>query len=263
MASLSKKTGAALNYSLADTPPAQLPKALENIAEDRDVVGLNFTLPHKTTAALLAKHKTAEVEAIGSSNMWARSARGFCAHNTDGPGFLGALAHRGVSVKNREIVVLGAGGAARGVTYACLTAGAQRVYVWNRTSSRAKDLCSIFPERVFALKAADELAPPSNAERIVINATSLGLKQEDALALSSLTEPLLPFLQGAIATDLVYSSQPETTLFLRLARDRNLKTIDSALSMLALQAVRAFNLWMGTRVGDRDALILLEPTLKP
>lgn len=263
MATLSKQTGAALNYSLAETSPDQLPGALEDIADDHDVIGLNFTLPHKTSAATLAKQKTAEVEAIGSSNMWARADRGFCAYNTDGPGFLGALAHRGVSVENREIIVLGAGGAARGVAYACLTAGAQRVYVWNRTASRAKDLCSISPEQIFALQAAEELAQPSRAKRIVINATSLGLKREDALALSSLAEPLLPFLQGAVATDLIYSSGQEPTPFLLLARDNNLMTIDCALAMLALQAVRAFNLWMGTQIGDREALTLLEPTLKP
>jgi len=262
MAALSKASGRSLDYSILDILPENLGRALEEICADPRVIGLNFTLPHKIEAARLSREREKNIPIIGSANMWARSEQGFCAYNTDGPGFVNALKHKSISLMNRDVITLGAGGAARGVSYACLMAKAKHVFVWNRSNPKAKSLSEMMPEKISVLDDPAELPESFELPPLIINATSLGLKGSDQGILEKIILPFEGLLPNAIATDLVYSTKKEQTPFLRIAELHGFRVVESALAMLALQAVEAFNLWLGQSFSSEEALKVLLPILE-
>ena len=262
MSALAKASGRSLDYSILDVLPENLAPTLEQICADPRVIGLNFTLPHKIEAARISEERAKNIPIIGSANMWARSEQGFCAYNTDGPGFINALKHKGISLMNRDVITLGAGGAARGVSYACLMAGAKHVFVWNRSNAKAKSLSEMIPGKISALDDLAKLPESFELPPLIINATSLGLKASDQGILDKIIMPFEGLLPNAIATDLVYSTSKERTPFLRIAEQHGFRVVESALAMLALQAVEAFNLWLGQSFSPEEALKVLLPILE-
>lgn len=224
----------------------------------RGYVGGNCTVPHKEAAYRLAEVTTDRARTMGAVNtLWFESGR-LHGDNTDGAGFLAHLSATqpdwpGVT---ETALVLGAGGAARGIVSALLEAGVPRVVLANRTLARAEALQALFGPKVTAVGWESLPASLPQAD-LLINTTSLGMQGQPALDIA--LDRLRP---SAIVADIVYV--PLVTPLLAQARARGHRTTDG-LGMLLHQAVPGFEHWFGRRPQVTDELreILVRDIQRP
>lgn len=203
------------------------------------IAGLNVTIPFKERALAAADTASDLARMAGAANLLIFEADGSIrADNTDGPGLLGAIAAQapGFDVSAAPVVILGAGGAARGAVAALLLAGAPQVRIVNRTLARAQELVAAFGDKTLAADEADLPWLLADAG-LVINATSLGLGGgEGPVAPLELTPT------DAVVVDMVY--KPLRTEFLQRAQALGRRTVDG-LEMLLRQAVPSFEAFYG------------------
>jgi shikimate dehydrogenase len=220
------------HYVALDVPPTGLAAALAAL-RGSSAWGANLTIPHKEAALALTDELSEEARAIGAVNTLVKREGRLVGLNTDGRGFNAALAEAGVEVAERDAVVLGAGGAGRAVAFALCEAGA-RVSVWNRSPERAAALA-----HDFRLRALDDdaLAGAVRTARLLVNATSVGLKAPED---SPLPAGVLP--RDGWVCDIVY--RPLETRLLREAKAAGLGTVDG-LGMLVHQGALALEAWTG------------------
>lgn len=199
--------------------------------------GLSVTVPFKAEALALAAEATARARLAGAANTLALCADGcLLADNTDGIGLVRDLTlNLGVNLAGKRILLLGAGGAARGVIGPLLAESPAALFVANRNGDRSAALASHFgmPGPLDG-GGFDEI---EGAWDIVINATSTGLHGDEL--------PLDPdcFASDALAYDMVYNVE---TPFMALARSLGARVHDG-LGMLVEQAAEQFMLWRGVR----------------
>ena len=232
-----RKLGIEGGYVIEAVPPDEFQDFVFRLAL-RGFVGANVTIPHKERVLALTK-PDARASAIGAANtLWFADGE-LCATNTDIEGFLSNLDAAAPGWDQaEEVLVLGAGGAARAAVFGLLERGIARVHLANRTRARADALADQFGDKVLpvAWEAFADLLPRA---KLLVNTTSLGMRGEAALDLDVGKLPL-----DAVVSDLVYV--PLDTPLLAAARGRGLKTADG-LGMLLHQAVRGFELWFGRR----------------
>lgn len=202
--------------------------------------GLNVTLPHKEAAFRLCRATSPRANAAGAVNTLVLGEQIF-GDNTDGAGLVRDVeVNEGYRLRGRRVLLLGAGGAARGVIEALLAAGVARLRIANRTAERARALAERFPGTSgggFAELAGDRFD-------VVVNATSAGL-QDAALPL-----PAGLLAEGVLAYEMVYGRD---TPFLAAARAVGARGRDG-LGMLVEQAAESFLVWRGVRPPTRDVL---------
>ena len=198
--------------------------------------GINVTLPHKEAVFARADPVTDRARIVGAANTLTFADGGIHADNTDGLGFVASL-RQGTPAwdPERPAVVLGAGGAARGIVAALRDAGVPRVIVANRTEARAQALADAF-DGVEAIGWAQAPGALGDAG-LLVNTTSLGMTGQPVLVL-----PLDDLAPGAVVTDIVYS--PLVTPLLADAAARGNPTVDG-LGMLLHQAAPGFAAWFG------------------
>ena len=169
------------------------------------------------------------------------------ADNTDAAGFMSHLRAcvPGFDARRAPVAVLGAGGAARGIIYAFLDAGAPEVRIFNRTRERADAVARHFGPRVKPHDWRDRV-DRSREVGVLVNATSLGMEHTAPLDM-----PLAQLDDACIVADLVYV--PLVTPLLAAARARGLPAVDG-LGMLLHQAVPGFEKWFGVRPEVTDEL---------
>jgi shikimate dehydrogenase len=220
------------------SPPEQGFRALVEGFRGGVVVGVNVTLPFKEEALALADVADGLSTAAGAANLLLFHPDGAIeARNTDGPGLLAAFAEQAADfdLTRKPVLILGAGGAARGAVAALLQAGVPEVRVINRTEARASALAAAFRDtRAFDWAATETALSDVGA---VINATSGGLSGQGALAFSFAGAP-----SDAVAMDMVY--KPILTPFLASAREHGCRTVDG-LAMLIGQAAPSFEALYG------------------
>lgn len=224
-----------------------LPQAVRGLAA-AGVVGFNATIPHKEALVPLMHSLDETAQLIGAVNTVSMDESGrMTGYNTDGYGFIAALAENGVpAVAGMRVVVLGAGGASRAVLVALLQGGVKELVVANRTVSRAEavlaPLKARFPGttcRVVPLGMED--LPLAGCD-LLVNTTSIGLYgvgAEDPFAMEHLVAALG---DHAAVMDAVYA--PGGTALIRAAKERGLKYADG-LAMLIHQGARAYTHWTG------------------
>jgi shikimate dehydrogenase len=199
--------------------------------------GGNVTVPHKEAAARAVDRRTDAVEATGACNTFWSEDGAVWGDNTDVDGFTAAARLLlGRSLADARVLLLGAGGSARAVAHACALHGAERVAVLNRSPDRARDLVRRFADRRTAFETVsspDELPGPFD---LAVNATSLGLKPDDALPLDPAAAPPLE-----AALDLVYSRTGDTA-WTRAMRVHGIPAADGT-EMLLQQGAAAFRRW--------------------
>ncbi len=227
------------SYERIALPPDELENFLSTL-DDRGFVGGNVTLPHKERAFALCAETTpmaARLEAVNTLWMEAGKLHG---DNTDVIGFLAALDEDvpGWGKVLEKVVVLGAGGAARGIVHALMSRGARRILVINRTRGRGEDLRSRFGASI-AFGEYSDLAGALAGADLLVNTTSLGMAGQPPLDID-----LAPLPDHAVVADIVYIPL-ETSLLLQAHR-RGLRT-SSGLGMLLHQAVPGFERWFGRR----------------
>ncbi|MBI4432821.1 MAG: shikimate dehydrogenase [Candidatus Omnitrophica bacterium] len=216
------------------------------------IKGLNITLPHKEDAINFVDEVPTDLDrCIGAINTVVNRDGRLLGYNTDVPGFLGALREElQFNPETKSILVLGAGGAARGVVFALAHAGADKIYIFNRTIERAHGLQGYlkthFPETEVKILHSPEHAKDEKIH-LLVNATSCGMRAEDPAAFD------LQFLKKEAAVyDLVYS--PTETLLLKKAREQGRRHANG-LGMLAGQAAISFGLWTGQKEGVRQIML--------
>jgi shikimate dehydrogenase len=231
-------------YEAWDTPPEDLRIAVERLRSG-DLMGANVTVPHKVEAMRLVDRPDALAERVGALNTIVHRNGLLEATNTDVTGILRALESAEVEVRGAEVLLIGAGGAARAVVVAMRHAGAARVVIANRTPERAAALAPLGGEdldlRYAPLDVADAtFRGAASRARIIVQSSSLGMRHgPDERANPVLAELMHP---GQVAFDLVYV--PEETPFLRAAAEAGARPV-GGLAMLVHQGAEAFRLWTG------------------
>lgn len=228
-------------------------------------LGLGVTAPYKQVVAGLVDEVEPDAQAIGAVNNVVRTDDGWLiGFNTDAPGFrVGAELTMGRSLESAAVVVVGAGGAAHAVVYACLVAGARSVVVANRTVNRAAALVDRFAQvgqgSLTALAPDDRSLSEVFADAdLAVNATTVGMIDPGA------TIPVDALRSDATVFDLVYVSA-ETPL-IAAARARSLRAANGS-EMLIAQAAIAFQRWTGVG-GMADVMraavapLLADPTVR-
>ena len=245
-AAFGRQAGIALRYEAIDVEPAGFAAALAAFAA-RGGSGANVTLPLKEAAFALCTEASERARRAGAVNTLVRGEDGtWRGDNTDGSGLVRDLTQRhGLDLRERRTLLLGAGGAARGVAPALLDAGIGELTIANRTSARADALADALgdPARVH-VRYLDDLAAQGEFD-LVVNATSAA--RGGAL-------PVLPMaLVGprSVAVDLSYGEA--AIPFLAWARAAGGRQAVDGLGMLVEQAADSFALWHGVRP-DTDAV---------
>jgi shikimate dehydrogenase len=205
--------------------------------------GVNVTLPHKEAAFAIADQSDAAAKAAGAANLLIFHAEGHMeARNTDMAGLRESIRERLGDLKGRTVVLLGAGGAARGAILAFNELAAARVHILNRHPDKAAMLAkALGPVAASQLDAGDLKDWPKVAGEadLLVNTTSAGMKGHPALALD-----LAGLKPSAAVLDIVYN--PLETALLKDAKARGHVVIDG-LGMLMHQGVPSFEAFFGVR----------------
>lgn len=229
------------------------PDFLENAVRGMKALGFrggNFTIPHKVAVISLLDGLSQAAELMGAVNCVHNVDGKLIGENTDGKGFVQSL-RTVTDPKGKDVVVLGAGGAARAIAVELGLSGAAHLTIVNRTESRGQELTDLLNQRV---KVAARFVPWQgqhaihDSANIVINATSIGLGDAHAR---------VPIVAASLRPEIVVADvifNPPQTVFLREAAERGCRTLDG-LGMLVNQGVIAFKIWTGE---DPDAEVMRE-----
>lgn len=216
--------------------------------------GFNCSIPHKVAVIDHLDGLGASAEIIGAVNTIVRHGDRLIGENTDGKGFVKALAEV-VDPAGKRVVLFGAGGAARAVAVELALAGAARIAVVNRGRARGEEVAALVAART---PAEAEYIPWDGTFRIpadtdiVVNATSVGLYPDVDATLDLHTETLRPEM---VVADGIHN--PPLTRLLRDAQARGCRTVDG-LGMLVNQGVIGVKLWTGV---DADASVMRKALL--
>jgi len=227
-----------LDYIARKIPLDDLENGLKQLREE-GFKGINITVPFKEQVWQLIDDKSDHAQRAGAVNTLTFNDDGtLYGDNTDGLGLCRDLAdNHQIILKNKRILLLGAGGAARGVIEPLLTYQPSQLVIANRTASKAEDLAKLYAD--FGPVSGGGYAELSGSFDLIINATAASLQGEvPPLADSILND-------GASCYDMMYSNTD--TAFISWAKQRGAaKTIDG-LGMLIEQAAEAFRLWRGVK----------------
>lgn len=204
--------------------------------------GFNVTIPHKTAIMPFLDDIDPLARAIGAVNTVVRENGGFTGYNTDGPGFVRALEEElDIAPSGERALLIGAGGAARGIYYSLVAAGCRRVDVCNRTPSKALNMIKGRPSGCeTAVLSLEEAERQLEAYTLIIQTTSIGMHPnvgEQPLELDRLKV-------GAAVCDIIYN--PLETAFLQQAKEMGART-QNGVGMFVYQGALAFEKWTGSR----------------
>jgi shikimate dehydrogenase len=228
-----------LRYELFEVHPDRLEGAISEFARAGGK-GLNITVPHKTAVTRLVDQLSERATAAGAVNTLAFQDGDIFGDNTDGAGLMRDLTgNLLVTIRDARILILGAGGATRGILGPLLAAQPGSVTIANRTLSKARELADRFSSsgNVSACRFGDVNA--SGQYTLVINATSAGLKGEAP------PYPVAAVTPDTLCYDLSYGSTP--TPFSQWATRQGAKRSVMGWGMLIEQAAESFHLWRGVR----------------
>jgi len=238
-AAFGRQAGIALEYTAIECAPEDFAEAVAAFAAQGGQ-GANVTLPHKQAAAELCSELSERARRAGAVNTLVRRGEAWFGDNTDGAGLVRDLTGRhGLDLRARRTLLIGAGGAARGVAPALIDAGIGDLYIVNRDAKKADALADLLgePGRVHA-RYFDDLRDLGNFE-LIVNATS-------AARGSGL--PTLPMSLVDSRTACVDLSYGEAAIpFLAWARAAGAHRSVDGLGMLVEQAAESFALWHGVR----------------
>lgn len=245
-AAFATQTAQQLHYKALDVAPDALNATLQRLP-DIGYRGVNITVPHKEAAWAYAKtygRLSQRAELAGAVNTLAWTTDGLLGDNTDGQGLLNDLQQRyKLNLAGKRILLLGAGGATRGVVLPLLSAKPSTLIIANRTANKAEALATAFmPHRAdcqLAACALDSLTTTTTgtAFDLVINATSASLSGE------AITLPAGTLSSDGFAYDMMYGKT--RTPFLAAQQAAGIKHLADGLGMLVEQAAVAFALWRG------------------
>ncbi len=215
-----------------------------------NVLGMNVTVPHKQHVLQALVETDSIAQAIGAVNTLVRTTKdgisGYKGYNTDILGLERELEDVGVSLKDKEIVLLGAGGAARAIAFLCVQKGASQVVILNRTISKANSIAvavnQYFNQSIVKAMDIKDYDKMALNDYIAIQTTSVGLhpNNDDVIICDD------QFYKNAAAgVDIIYN--PSTTKFMKLMHKHG-KPAYNGLKMLLYQGIAAYELWLNCTI---------------
>ena len=224
-----------------------------------EMAGFNFTVPHKEAVIPFLDEVDDWSTAAGAVNTIVNRNGKLTGHNTDGPGFLRALREAGsFSPHGKNVLVLGAGGAARGVVLALIRDAVGNLTIANRTLDRAQQLSRMARDNGLDAKAIsleeEGLAAAAASANLIVNCTTVGMSHGPDETGTPLPPALIP--ATALVYDLVYN--PLETPLLREAARAGAGTL-SGIYMLVYQGADSFKMWTGQ---DAPVAVMLDAATK-
>ena len=209
-----------------------------------DALGINVTVPHKEAVMPFLDDVDDWAAEAGAVNTIVNRDGRLTGYNTDGYGFLRALTDEGgLDPSGKRVLVLGAGGSARGVVQALIRAEVGRLDIANRTLARAELLAELAEQRSVPAGATSldpgQLSEAAASADLIVNCTSLGMRHGPDETASPITARQIP--PGCLVYDLVYN--PMLTPLLQEAELAGAKTL-GGIAMLVYQGAASFELWL-------------------
>jgi shikimate dehydrogenase len=239
-----------IRYEAQEVKPHELPQAINRLRQP-DYVGANITVPYKESALQLLDRKDDLVNIMGAVNTVVNHDCILEGFNTDGYGFLRALREdAGFEPAQKDVLILGAGGAARTVAFTLLDQKVRSLVIANRSLTKAEDLTAALAKRardhnvkikISAVHLTGEhMEQEVSGCQLIVNCTTVGMKHSMEEGQSPMAARLIP--AGALVYDLVYN--PLQTPLLKAAESAGATTIGGLL-MLVYQGAASFQLWTG------------------
>ncbi len=230
-------------YQAYEVDPDDVRSFVASLRADA-VTGINVTVPHKEAVMPFLDEIDDWAAEAGAVNTIVNRSGHLTGHNTDGYGFLRALRESGdFDPAGKTVLILGAGGSARGVVQALLRADIGALTIANRTLARAQSLADLADARGVESRAMSLPSPEASlaarSADLIVNCTSLGMRHGPDEAASPLRRDEIP--PTALVYDLVYN--PMLTPLLRVADDAGAKTL-GGISMLVYQGAASFQIWL-------------------
>lgn len=247
-AQFAQQAGEQISYQAIEVAPADLGARLQEL-HAQGYGGLNLTLPHKAAGAAACVSVSAAAQRAGAVNTLVRREHGWHGENTDGPGLVRDLVvNLATPLAGQRILVLGAGGAARGIIEPLLLQAPAELVLSGRTPWKAEEIAAAF-KSLGPIRPSTHLALKGDRFDLVLNATSAGHQGE---------APRLPaglFAPAALAYDLNYGRAAAP--FLAWAQAQSAARASDGLGMLVEQAAEAYQFWRGRRPETAAVLALL------
>jgi len=233
------QTGQIIQYELLQVSPEKLEMAVRQFQRTGGK-GLNITVPHKTEVIRLVDHTSERAATAGAVNTLSFVGSEIHGDNTDGIGLLRDLVvNLGVTIQGANILILGAGGATRGIVGPLLEMQPAAIQIANRSLSKAAALADHFSKSGPVAACRFSAVPVSIPYDLVINATSAGVKGEAP------PYPAAAISEVSFCYDLSYGLQP--TPFSVWAREVGASQSVMGWGMLVEQAAESFSIWRGVR----------------
>lgn len=239
---LGKEFGIDLDYQKIDVAPCDLKKEIDTLKLN-GVKGLNITIPHKIEIIKYLDEISEKAKILNSVNTVVNRNGKLYGYSTDGDGFYYSLLLNGCEIKNKNVLVIGAGGAARAVCLSLAENGAKSITNISRTQDKVHTICDML-EKYTDASVFDALSENMNYD-FIINTTPVGmhpLENENSCKFMELIN------ENTTCVDLIYN--PGKTLFLREAEKKNAKIING-LGMLLMQGILSFQKFFDIEI-DKD-----------
>ena len=243
---LARLTGKDMVYTTFKVEKGDVASAVRG-AYSLNILGLNVTVPHKSEVIDSLVDIDPLAKAIGAVNTLVRVDGGFKGYNTD---ILG-LEDEGIELADSKVIILGAGGAARAITFLCSSKNAQCVYLLNRTVDKAEVIAQAVNahfnnDKVIPMNIADYADIPGE-DYVVIQTTSVGLHPNDEAVV---IDDEAFYKKAAVGVDIIYN--PAKTKFMKLIKAQG-KNAYNGLKMLLYQGVSAYELWNDCKITKEEA----------
>ena len=253
--SFAHQSGRVISYELFDVAPGSVAEKVRALA-DEGYLGLNVTLPHKREAMEAADDVAPLAQLAGAVNTLILQPSGSIrGDNTDGVGLVRDLTRNlRLEIGGAQVLLMGAGGAGRGVIAALLAEGPRSLMLANRDAAKAERVAETFAD-LGAIHASPYEALAGHRFDIVINATAAGISGQVPPVPRSVIEP------HTACYDMAYGKASKP--FAAFARELGATAIHQGLGMLVEQAAESFHIWRGVRPDTRSVLQALSADPQP
>ena len=246
------------SYQAWEVKPHDVAEFLHGLRSP-DVLGINVTVPHKEAVVPHLDEVDEWANAAGAVNTIVNRSGTLTGHNTDGSGFLRALRDAGsFEPQGRRVLILGAGGAARGVVLALFREGAEQITIANRTEARAHRLAQMAHDNGLNAQAIsldpESLSCAASSAELIVNCTTIGMAHGPDEHRSLLSWEQIP--ATAMVNDLVYN--PLETPLLKEA-NRAGASILGGIHMLVYQGAASLEMWTGK---EAPVAVMLEAAIR-
>ena len=246
-----EQTGVQITYQKIKGEVDSFTDQLAEFFSHDDAMGVNVTMPFKEQAAAWADNRSAAVKQASAANTLIKTSNGIVAETTDGKGLVSDLLRNNMQITGKTLLLIGAGGAARGAISALLEQNPKHIFITNRSQENAKRLVDIAnDEKVSAISEAD---CSKQCFDLLINATSLSLQGN----VPNIPDSVFGSMPNVY--DMVYQS--EDTSFVQKAKMLGCNNAIDGLGMLVGQAAESFYLWFGLRPNPEPVLAMLRKEL--